>query len=296
MSRLRDAARLLLYFAAALLAGALLAPPLFWGGQWLVQHGFAVWLAKYDFETFFHRALLVAVLVLLWPLLRSLKVKSRHDLGLQPNRTWRRDTLVGFLIAGSPLLFGAQLILQLGWYKFRGLVAAGPLLAVIASSIIVPLIEEALFRGLILGVLLRAGGTRTAIVISAAIFSVLHFLKAPEHTTIAPTWTSGLTSIGHAFTQFTDPMLLAAGFTTLFLLGLIMADARVRTRSLWCPIGLHAGWILVNGVFNKLAHREVLALPWLGRNLLVGIIPLCIALISWGALHLWLNHDREKLP
>ena len=52
-------------------------------------------------------------------------------------------------------------------------------------------------------------------------------------------------------------MLVLAGFTTLFLIGLILADARLQTRSLWLPIGLHAGWILASGAFNKIAHREI---------------------------------------
>ena len=67
-------------------------------------------------------------------------------------------------------------------------------------------------------------------------------------------------------------MLVLAGFSTFFCIGWILADARLRTRSLWLPIGLHAGWIFANGVFSKVAHREIVALPWLGKDLLVGIV------------------------
>ncbi len=293
MSPLKDAARLLLYFAATVLAGALLAPLLFWGAQSLAAHGILRGLARYDFETFFHRALLLAAIAFLWPLLRAVRINGCDGLLLIRNRRWSRDVVVGFLIAAVPLACAAQVLLTLGFYKLRTSIAAGPILAVIGSSIAVPLIEEALFRGLILGVLLRTGRTKLAVVLSAAIFSILHFLKAPEQATTTPTWTSGFTSIANAFEQFTDPMLLLAGFTTLFLIGCILADARVRTKSLWCAIGLHSGWIFTNGIFNKLAHREVLALPWLGRNLLIGIVPLGVGLISWGVLHLWLKHGRE---
>lgn len=296
MSPLRDAARLLLYFAATVLAGAVLAPWLFWSAQALAAHRIIPSLARYDFETFFHRALLVVAIALLWPFLRWLRIKDRAGLGLLRNPHWGRDVLLGFLIAAVPLLCAAQALLAIGFYTLRHSVAVRPILAVTLSAITVPLIEEALFRGLILGVLLRTGRARIAVLVSAAIFSILHFLKAPEHTTAVPTWTSGFASIAHAFAQFADPMLLLAAFSTLFLIGCILADARLRTKSLWCAIGLHCGWIFSNGIFNKVAHREVLALPWLGRNLLVGIVPLGVGLVSWVVLHLWLKHGREPTP
>src|ERR1051325_7677816 len=110
--------------------------------------------------------------------------------------------------------------------------------------------------------------------ITAAFYSILHFLKTPEQTSGTVTWSSGLMSIVDSLAQFREPMLVVAGFTTLFLLGWILADARLRTRSLWLPIGLHAGWIFANGTFSKLAHRQIEALPWVGRNLLIGIAPL----------------------
>ena len=91
-------------------------------------------------------------------------------------------------------------------------------------------------------------------------------------------------------------MSVAAMFTTLFLIGWILADARVRTRSLWLPIGLHAGWIFAAGVFNRVAHRGILELPWLGKNLLVGIVPLGIAGLTWVIMRSWLRYvDAGKV-
>src|SRR5439155_47990 len=80
------------------------------------------------------------------------------------------------------------------------------------------------------------------IFVTSALFSIVHFLKAPMRTSTIVTWSSGFNSIAHSFSQFANPMLVAAGFTTLFLIGWILADARVRTRSLWLAIGLRAGW------------------------------------------------------
>jgi membrane protease YdiL (CAAX protease family) len=126
----------------------------------------------------------------------------------------------------------------------------------------------------------------------------VHFLKAPDQTTPndAVTWTSGFVSIANSFWQFRDPLLLAAGFLTLFTIGCILADARLQTRSLWLSIGLHSGWIFANGVFGRAARRAALALPWLGKDLLVGIVPLIIALTSWMLMRWWVKHENARAP
>jgi membrane protease YdiL (CAAX protease family) len=289
---LKDVAKLALYFIAIVIVGALLAPLLFWSAQWLAAHGVFSFLAKYDFETFFHRAILVAAVLLLWPLLRASNVRGLADLGLTPNRHWARDVGAGVLLSVVPLLFCAALLIAFHVYSLRHVVAWPRLGKVLLASISVPFIEETFFRGIILGVLLRTGRKYLAILIASALFAVVHFLKAPDRTSAVVTWTSGFNSITHSFAQFGDIMMLVSAFATLFLIGCVLADARVLTRSLWLSIGLHAGWIFGSGAFSFLARRQTLALPWLGKNLLVGIIPLGIATFTWIIIRTWLKHDR----
>ncbi|MEO5720598.1 MAG: CPBP family intramembrane glutamic endopeptidase [Chthoniobacterales bacterium] len=292
---MKDAARLLAYFAATVLFGAWVAPFLYWGAQAFIAQGHLMFLSKFDFETYFHRALLVGAIVFLWPLLRSLGVRKWRDLQLAPNPHRFRDAGAGFLIAAVPLLCFGALLLALEVYTLRPSISIGKILERTLSAIVVPFLEEPIFRGLILGVLLRATPVLAAIFSTSAIFSILHFLKAPEHTSTTVTWASGFVSIGNSFHQFNQPLLLLAGFTTLFLLGWILADARVRTQSLWLPIGLHGGWIFASAIFNKLARQQTEALPWLGKSLLIGIAPLGVALVSWAVLRWWLNHvARDK--
>jgi hypothetical protein len=38
----------------------------------------------------------------------------------------------------------------------------------------------------------------------------------------------------------------------------------------------------------------MLALPWLGKNLLVGIIPLGLAAVTWILMRFWLKNDRAS--
>ena len=284
---MKDVARLALYFIATILVGALLAPPLFWLAQWMVSS-----LAEFGFERFFHRALLIAAAILIWPLLRLTEIRGKTDLDLARNPRWSRDLVIGFLLAAIPLLCCGTLLLTMQFYSLRHNIAWSALGRTAIASTVVPLIEETFFRGIILGVLLRSGWKYMSILVTAALFSMVHFLKAPERTMEVVTWLSGFNSIAHSFDRFLDPLFVVAAFTTLFLIGWILADARVRTRSLWMPIGLHAGWIFAAGAFNAGARRQVLALPWLGKDLLVGIIPLIVAGLTWLLIFLWLKHDR----
>jgi CAAX protease family protein len=291
---LKDAARLLVYLVATLLVGALLAPLLFWSAQGLAARGVLPFLAHYEFERFFHRALLVAAILLLWPLLRSLKIKTWRELGLSRERSVARDLVIGFLIAALPLLLCALELVVTHHYQLRHHLAGGRLLSVLGATVFVPPIEELLFRGLILGILLRSSPRWIAIFFTSALYSILHFLKPSAQSVTVVTWDAGFISAGNSFAQFNEPLLVAAGFTTLFLLGWILADARVRTQALWLPIGLHAGWIFTSGMFGKVARQTSASLPWLGSTLLVGILPLSLGLLTWLLLRLWLTNESAR--
>jgi membrane protease YdiL (CAAX protease family) len=291
---LKDAARLLAYFVGTILFGALAAPILFWAARALADHGIFPALAGFDFESFFHRALLLGAIALLWPLLRELRIKSWRDLELEPNPRWLRDVAIGFVLSGLPVLLCEIFLVQRGFYLMRDNVSTIALGRAFLSAIIVPFIEEALFRGLFLGVLLRAMRPWTANIVSAAIFSIVHFLKAQDQTTTDVRWFSGFVSLAHSTDQFAQPMLVLAGFTTLLVIGIVLAYGRLRTRSLWLPIGLHAGWILGNEAFSKIARRGAAALPWLGKSLLIGLVPLAVCLLSWGLLRIWLRYAGAR--
>jgi membrane protease YdiL (CAAX protease family) len=291
---LKDAARLLGYFIVTVLFGALVGPLLYWAAQALAARGILAGLAHYPFESFFHRALLLGALLFLWPLLRSLSVRDRASLGLEPNPRWPRDVLFGFLLSTLPVLVCEIGLIKAGVYSLRTAPDWAAVARVIPTAIVVPILEELLFRGLFLGILLRGLRPWPANLLSAAVFSIIHFLKAPDDTSAVVQWYSGFVSLGHAFDQFRDPMLVLAGFSTIFVIGIILADARIRTRSLWMPIGLHAGWILSSMTFAKIARREMIALPWIGKTLLVGLVPLGVCLVSWVLVRLCLKYALPR--
>jgi CAAX protease family protein len=291
---MKDVAKLAVYFIAIVIVGAVLAPLLFWSAQSLAAHGIFSSLARYDFETFFHRAILIAAALLLWPFLRISHVHGTADLGLVPNPRWGRDIAAGVILSAIPLLCCGALLIAFHVYSFRNSLVWSRFSKLLLASITVPFIEEAFFRGIILGVLLRTGRKYMPIIVVSALFAAVHFLKAPERTSAIVTWSSGLNSIANSLGRIGDPIMLASAFVTLFVIGCILADARVLTRSLWLSIGLHAGWIFGSGTFSLLARQQALALPWLGKNLLVGIIPLGVATFTWIAMRTWLTNDRTS--
>ena len=291
---MKDVAKLAAYFIATVVVGVLLAPILFWSAQSLAAHGVFSFLARYDFETFFHRALLVAAVLFLWPFLRVSHVRSTADLSLVPNSRWGRDLFAGAAISVVPLLVCGVLLIAFHVYSFRHTFAWPRFGKMLVASIAVPFIEEPFFRGIVLGVLLRTGRKYAAIFAVSALFAAVHFLKAPERTSEIVIWTSGFSSIAHAFDGVGDPMMLASALATLFFIGWILADARVLTHSLWLSIGMHAGWIFGSTAFTRLARQQTLAFPWIGKNMLVGIIPLGVAALTWLAMRTWLKYDRAS--
>ncbi len=224
---------------------------------------------------------------------RSLGIKGLADLGLTRNPNWLRDLGIGLLLAAVPLLCCGAAFVANHVFSLRPAFLWAVLGRNALAAAGVSLVEEFFFRGLILGLLLRSGRQLVGVFATSAFFAIVHFLKAPERTSDTVTWFSGFNSIAHSFGQFADPMFVIAAFTTLFLLGWILADSRIRTSSLWLPIGLHAGWILANGIFSAATRREMLALPWLGKNLLVGLAPLGVAAFTWLLVRFWYGRVRS---
>jgi hypothetical protein len=92
-------------------------------------------------------------------------------------------------------------------------------------------------------------------------------------------------------------MLLLGGFTTIFVLGMMLADVTIRTRSLWMAIGLHAGLVFVKMSFSKLTKRESAHLPWIGEELQIGLVPVGVLLLAWLLARLWLRYvDLRSHP
>jgi hypothetical protein len=238
---------------------------------------------------YYARSLLLCALVLLPLLLRRIHaLRSSEGIGGMHdwNRVSRRDVVlqiaIGCIISGG-MLWGLGAILEwIGAYVPKA-IRPGP--GILFSKVLIPvvsvsLIEEWLFRGLLLGLWLRYARPVVACLGSSLLFAFLHFLNSPDGMRIAdPSHAfAGFQLLGQILMHFTDPLFFITDFATLSVVGLILAWARIRTGALWFPIGLHAGWILVFKGFN-LMYQSVpdhFLRPWgVGESLRSGMLPMC---------------------
>ncbi len=242
-----------LYAVVVIVVGVLFAPWLFWTVQWLAAHVGAVHrLANYSFRRVFNRSLMIVALAGLWPLLRSVGLRTWPEVGYVRTRRWWRHVLIGFGLGLGSFLLAIAISIMLG---HRSLATdkslgefAGAVLRYTVVGLVVALIEETFFRGAIQGVFQRGMNVVLAVIVASAIYSVLHYVK-PRGADIAPgqiTWNSGFIYLGEigqrSFAKRDDVI----GFVTLFLAGCILGLAYAKTRALYLPIGLHAGWVLAN--------------------------------------------------
>ncbi len=292
---LKDFGKFLIYLAAVVVLSALAAPWLFHAGRGV---GAAVpglrFLAETDFVRYFTRSFLIVAILLLWPTVRWMRVGTARDLGLERNPLRLRDFAVGSVLPIVALWLYGVLLLQFDFYKMKEPLPWHRIPSAVGTALAVSFIEEAFFRGALFGVLRRSASYWLAATMLSALFAVLHFLKPPEGT-LAPhavVWSSGFALIPEVFHQFSDPLLVLAGCTTLFLMSLILCHATARTRSLWLAIGLHAGLVLGARSFNILAQRRGQALPWVGEDLRIGLLPLAVLFLLWGAVLVYIRHAR----
>ena len=125
-------------------------------------------------------------------------------------------------VLGISTLFGVS-------FAFNGLQknATVPLIELIAANWVIGAWEEMYFRGIVFNTLLKGkSGFRTAIFISAVLFTILH-AGTYDMSVTSPFW-----------------------FIVVFLLSYILVYLYVITRSIWAPVGFHFSWDLLWGMMD----------------------------------------------
>ena len=286
--------KIFLYLVLVLLGGALAAPQA-WHliqllpADWL--HGLTSKVQGMPFHRYLSRSLQVAAILLLWPLLRSLRIRSLAEFGIMPNPRPMRDLSIGLaagvlcaVVLQPALLLSGSFVLRSGWEA--SVLHALP--RILMTALAVAALEEFLFRGVLLGFFRQVSSPRVAIGCSSLLFACVHFLNLPAAGAHAstPAWWSGiamLVSIGSALPPWP---ILSLAFATLFAAGLILAWMTVRTASLWAGFGLHACWILGQQLFNTAAGLRLTPagglLPFFGPSQCNGMVP--VGLVPLGSL------------
>ncbi len=295
------ALKIVAYIVGLLVLGCVIAPPLYWGGTALGRLIGNEFLVETPFQRYFNRAILIAAILLLYPMFRWLGIKSFADFGLRKNPYRWQDALAGFAVA-FVVVFGMGLVaVAFDVYKPERNFDPSKFFKVIPTMLAVSFLEEGFFRGAILGMLLVRWRTLPALWFVSAIFSIVHFLKPPDYAVeVDPvTMLSGFQLLPHAFHQFQEPLLVLGGFLTLLGIGLLLGYTRIWTNSLWMAIGIHAGLIAGQRCFNivfrqrKTYPEEWLEL-WFGPRIEIGLAPLVGIVVIGAGVMLFLNWHRLK--
>ena len=267
-----------LFFLTVFLGAIILGPLLYFGLA-------VVW------PTPFHRAMdrallisAVAALGLFWARIPLAKLWPLNG------DAWKQ-LLIGYLIAVVSIQ--AMIGLNLAFSGFTSAHLSGGkameriLLAAVAALLVPPL-EETVFRGFIQRELVRGLGWRAGWILAALVYALAHFLttsgldKEPVH------WWSGAAAWPAMFAQAgVDLASLenAVKALNLFLLGLVLGGLFLRAESLWANAGLHAGLILGLLLFTGLTRPDdPPRVAWLGGNILSSFVTTVVILL----LGLWI--------
>ena len=164
--------------------------------------------------------LTVAAVLAGWVMLIRFDGRPPGALGLALTRHTPREIAVGYLI-GALLIGGASLLLFVtGSARFHaepGTLGGylGTLAWTLAYFTLAAAFEEVLFRGYAFQVLVEAVGAWPTVLVTSALFSLIH--------------------LG-------NPGINAFALANIFLAGILLGFAYLRTRSLWFATTLHAGW------------------------------------------------------
>lgn len=313
-----EAAAAVMWMIGSLVLAAAMAPWLFQLGKWFAEtaaredlpsalEALGVSCRRAELGRYFSRSLIVSALATLPLLIWRIRILGGNDKGVMSLRktSWNlaaAQLLMGCLIAGC-LVWCLVLVLEnQGAFvrdskdpSFRQLMGK-----VLLPTLAAPLIEEWLFRGLLLGLWLRSARPLSACLGTSLIFAFLHFLSPPEGFQIANPQApgAGFELLAVILFHFTELQFFITDFATLFVVGMILAWTRVATGSLWMAIGLHAGWVFTfkcATIYYDAAANHWLR-PWgVGENVRSGLLPMLSLVITAGLCHLamrWLRVSR----
>ncbi len=327
-----DVWKVWLYAAASVALGAWMSPLLYNAGKALAEvssakttNGFLEWLAGVcraaDFPRFFEAAVLLAAVMLFFPWMEWIHARRGDRVaGAGPWRVrlpdgartanrgqaLRKDprglwhACAGFMLVGGLLLSMGVALVPAGFFTLRNPAEGMALVAVktLMGAAVLALMMEVFFRGIAMGIFLRAMRPAAALGMSAALFALMLSVIPPAGLTVADPDAAGtgFELLGKVAGSFADWRRVAGSFAPLLALGAVLAYARWRTKSLWLPIGLHTGWLFSKGMLAKLSSAA--GAPLLSGGLLQqGLIPL-IAILLAGALAHWLtatHHDESAI-
>ncbi len=257
-----------LYYALLPLLILLIAIALACVVSYFIVLGFAEFV---EFGKIVNKSTQILLILSIFPTSYYLKI-NKAELGFAPLQIFLKQLLVGFGLGFITLMPVFIVLYLLGvhvlddtqiWstsFVFKNLVIS------LLLALLISLIEEPLFRGLLLVSLHKKLSAMSAIVISASYYAALHFINNNSHIGAQDlNIYSGFTLVTEAFTKLLNPAIFSA-FLALLMVGIFLGVLRTQVKSsLGFCIGCHTCWVwqikmnkkLFNTDFNSEYHYLV---------------------------------------
>ncbi|MSP41704.1 MAG: CPBP family intramembrane metalloprotease [Deltaproteobacteria bacterium] len=242
--------RRLIYFLFAVLAlTCIISPWLALGADW-VSTGWPDLLAeRVPFPRIFNRAFMISGIVLFIFCRRQFDSAQLKRLCIAGWSRGCRDLGTGLALAlGSMVLLAALMTFSAVYTPFfrvslgQGL---GTVARAVSAGIFAGGLEEVFFRGLLFKGIHDAGHPLRAFLGVNLFFSALHFVRPGQSyflDSLDPF--AGFRHLLTTFAPFGEPLAILPGLLGLWLIGIVLSYALIRSSKIYLSIGLHAGWIV----------------------------------------------------
>ncbi len=199
-------------------------------------------------------ALFAIVLFIVW----RKYLKSQVSSSINPKQNPPGKPFIGgFVIGLVALLVVAAVMAILGGGRFKNpQITTGDFWrafgAALGSVILIAFIEEVFFRGIVFQGLRADLGAGLAMIIAAAFFALVHFMRPQELPNVsASDPLGGFKVLIHGFDRYGNFGEILPFAVGLFLIGILLTVAYLKTSALFLPMGFHAGFVF----FGKLDKR-----------------------------------------
>jgi hypothetical protein len=246
----------------------------------------------YDFGKVMRRILMVVTLIVFIAFRKSLRFGALISSGLKIRPGAFRQFLLGLSLAVLSILiyYGIGLITG-AWIIHLDYDSAGVIIfSIVKYALIACLIgvmEEIFFRGFLLQSFMENMSVPMAVCMCSLIYSVLHFFRADVFVSTGFQPFVGFVTMAQFFKPlFLDLVKHLPAIIGLFLVGVVMSYALIRTKSLYLSIGLHSGMVFMvkaDTMFISRIREKLVLLFGGDSKLITGIIIwvflICILLV-----------------
>jgi membrane protease YdiL (CAAX protease family) len=260
--------RLLIFLLLALALTCIISPWMAVGADWFAARWPALLEERVPFARVFNRAFMIAAILLFIAGHRYLIPTEIKPLLTVAPATAGRGLVTGCSLGlvSMALLLVAMTAADIYSPFFRLSLerSLSRIASAVASGVFVSFMEEVFFRGLLFLGLMQHGLPLRAYVLANLFYSALHFVKPGEDYFLdGLELLAGFRHLFTTFHPFFEPATILPGLIGLFLIGVVLSYALVRTGNLYLSIGIHAGWIIglkTIRVFGEYARQD---LGWL---------------------------------